>query len=153
MQKNIFVALLVFGLIISSLTGVLFILVRKKILPRNFSHFSYRPELLLYTSIHHIIRIGMLPLLLSFFSSSLFDAATFAWSFFFIYAFNLLPLPSGGGTIELSFTHIFDNALGNNLATALIWWRMFSHYSYVILGSAFLLGDLWKKIGSHEKET
>ena len=52
------------------------------------------------------------------------------------YGASVAPAPGGGGAIEFGFKHFFEPVLaGPVLASALIWWRFYTLYMYIILGA------------------
>jgi uncharacterized membrane protein YbhN (UPF0104 family) len=68
----------------------------------------------------------------------------FIWSFILIEGLSLLPIPSGGGSVEIAFVAALEPLLGTDITiTSLVWWRLASHYSYILIGGgAVLLGTL-----------
>jgi uncharacterized membrane protein YbhN (UPF0104 family) len=58
------------------------------------------------------------------------------WPLLLLYGGAVAPAPGGGGAIEVGFSlglrHVLDPA---TLAGALIWWRFYSFYIYLIAGA------------------
>jgi hypothetical protein len=62
------------------------------------------------------------------------------WPLVLLYGGALIPAPAGGGAMEFGFSAIMRDILPLDvMAAALIWWRFYSYYIYVLLG-AFAAG-------------
>ncbi|HYV96531.1 MAG TPA: lysylphosphatidylglycerol synthase transmembrane domain-containing protein [Gemmatimonadaceae bacterium] len=58
------------------------------------------------------------------------------WPLVLMYGASIAPAPGGGGAIEFGFMKAFDGVLDPPvLATALIWWRFYTLYLYIMLGA------------------
>ncbi len=53
-----------------------------------------------------------------------------------LYGGAMIPAPAGGGVMELGFKVLMQDVLpASHLGTALVWWRIYSYYVYVVLGA------------------
>ncbi|MBI4212120.1 MAG: flippase-like domain-containing protein [Deltaproteobacteria bacterium] len=122
------------------------IISRRKKLDCSIEDIFRNPRLLFLTIVHHVVRVGILPLIIAFFPNDMAPLSVAMWSFIFIYGLGIIPLPSGGGTVELSFLATFSGTLGaENVGLALLWWRMSSHYLYILLAPLFMLAAAFKR--------
>jgi uncharacterized membrane protein YbhN (UPF0104 family) len=117
---------------------------RYKKIDVDWRHFLVRFDLLGLTLAHHLIRLGFLPLIVSFLVPDAPLVRLFVWSFILIEGLSLLPIPSGGGSVEIAFIAALEPFLGAEITlTSLVWWRLVTHYSYILIGGgAVLLGTL-----------
>jgi uncharacterized protein (TIRG00374 family) len=57
------------------------------------------------------------------------------WPLGLLYGTALVPAPGGGGAVELAFRAALAPVIGANLfAAALLWWRFYTFYIYIVLG-------------------
>lgn len=100
-----------------------------------------------YSLVHHLIRLSVLPLCIFYVDSNGSVLSSCFVSFVLVYAFALIPLPSGGGTVELAFMSFYRPLLGEGMAAStLLWWRFASHYFYVVWGAFFLVAPWFKQL-------
>lgn len=67
------------------------------------------------------------------------------WPLLLLYAGSILPVPGGGGAVEAGFGAALQSTLSESeLAGSLLWWRWYTFYLGVALGSPILLGTLEK---------
>jgi len=92
-------------------------------------------------SVAHVSgRLMILPIVVSAYGAEADLTALVLWPLVLLYGGALIPAPAGGGAMEFGFTAIMDDLLpARVLAAALIWWRFYSYYVYVLLG-AFAAG-------------
>jgi hypothetical protein len=58
------------------------------------------------------------------------------WPLGFLYGAAVVPAPGGGGAVEMAFRAALGNAIPARLfAAALIWWRFYTFYIYILLGA------------------
>ncbi len=120
--------LLAIGLIIFLVGSI-----RKKKMIFNWKQLLMKPDIFLLASVHHVIRLGTLPVILCLISGEKPTPMIWVWSFILNYGVSLVPIPSGGGSMEITFMGIFTSMIGVSTAgTILIWWRLTTHYFYVI---------------------
>ena len=77
--------------------------------------------------------------------------------FFVLYTTALLPPPGGGGGVEVVFATLLGGVLPDAvLASALVWWRVYTFYLGAALGALVLLGPgvaaPWRSAGSEDRE-
>ena len=59
-------------------------------------------------------------------------------------ASTFIPLPGGTGMAELSFTAFFSSLMGPNIFWAMLFWRILTHYSFMIRGVIIIIYDYAK---------
>jgi hypothetical protein len=77
--------------------------------------------------------------------------------FFVLYTTALLPPPGGGGGVEVVFATLLGGVLPDAmLASALVWWRVYTFYLGAALGALVLLGPgvaaPWRSGASEDRE-
>jgi hypothetical protein len=91
--------------------------------------------------LHVSLRLAVLPIIALSMDPSLPLAKLVLWPLVFLYGGAVAPAPGGGGAVEygfkLAFTGVMSPAV---LGGALIWWRFYTFYLYVVLG-AFAAGN------------
>lgn len=140
--KGIFYSLLLL-LIMAISYGILFAgLKRAGKIVVDWRRFLMRFDLLVLTLVHHVIRLGFLPLIVAYLGADVSLLKVFIWSFILLEGLSLIPIPSGGGSVEIAFVAVLQPLLGAQIAvTSLIWWRVASHYAYIAGGGvAVFLG-------------
>jgi hypothetical protein len=104
---------------------------------------AHRPTLalsLLASILHIVLRVATLPLLIALADPSFeWTRQTLAplvlWPMALFYGSVVVPAPSGGGAVEGAFAFVLRDAIPSALfATALIWWRFYTYYLYMLLG-------------------
>ena len=92
-------------------------------------------------SIAHICgRLMTLPIIIHALGAEVPLTSLVLWPLVLLYGGALIPAPAGGGAMEFGFSHIMRDILPSDvMAAALIWWRFYSYYIYVLLG-AFAAG-------------
>lgn len=89
-----------------------------------------------FSMVHVALRLAVLPVLM--FASGVHAPLTplVVWPFLLLYGGALAPAPGGGGAVEFGFAlglrKVLDPA---ELAGALVWWRFYSFYLYLIAGA------------------
>lgn len=133
-----------FGLLIVLVIFVgLFI--RYKKLHRGWRHYLLRADLIILSLLHHLIRVGVLPLIVFLLTDRPVSILVLVWSFILSYGLPLLPLPSGGGAIEVTFMTALTPLIGEGLATeALVLWRMSMYYLYLVSSAVITAIGSWR---------
>ena len=93
-------------------------------------------------SIAHVsMRLCVLPALVLGAGASAPLAPLALWPLGLLYGAAVVPAPGGGGAVELAFHAALAGVIGMSLfAAALLWWRFYTFYLYIILG-AVVAGD------------
>lgn len=85
--------------------------------------------------LHVSLRLAVLPIIALAMDPSLPVSKLVLWPLVFLYGGAVAPAPGGGGAVEyafkLAFTDVMTPAV---LGGALVWWRFYTFYLYVILG-------------------
>jgi uncharacterized membrane protein YbhN (UPF0104 family) len=97
--------------------------------------------------VHVSAKLAVLPVLVWGIDRSADLAGMILWPLVFFYGASVAPAPGGGGAIELSFKHVFDGVFEPAvLATALIWWRFYTFYLYILLGGLAGGATVWRAL-------
>lgn len=93
-------------------------------------------------SVAHVsMRLCVLPALVLGAGASAPLAPLALWPLGFLYGAAVVPAPGGGGAVELAFRAALADVIGTSLfAAALLWWRFYTFYLYILLG-AIVAGD------------
>jgi uncharacterized protein (TIRG00374 family) len=85
--------------------------------------------------VHVAIRLTVLPALVLTSVASAPLAPLALWPLGFLYGAAVVPAPGGGGAVEVAFRAALGHAIPVQLfAAALIWWRFYTFYIYILLG-------------------
>ncbi len=89
-----------------------------------------------FASVVHVgMRLCVLPALVlgAGYDASLAPLAL--WPLGFLYGAAVVPAPGGGGAVELAFRAALGGQIPRRIfAAALLWWRFYTFYLYIILG-------------------
>ena len=86
--------------------------------------------------LHVSLRLAVLPIVALAMNPSLPLAKLVLWPLVFLYGGAVAPAPGGGGAVEFGFKFAFGGVMTPSvLGGALIWWRFYTFYLYVILGA------------------
>ncbi|CAN5830860.1 hypothetical protein BH11GEM1_BH11GEM1_33370 [soil metagenome] len=86
--------------------------------------------------VHVAIRLTVLPALVLTSVASVPVAPLALWPLGFLYGAAVVPAPGGGGAVEVAFRAALGHAIPVQLfAAALIWWRFYTFYIYILLGA------------------
>jgi uncharacterized membrane protein YbhN (UPF0104 family) len=90
--------------------------------------------------VHIAARLSLLPALALQAAPTGSMTELLAWPLVLLYASALVPLPSGGGTVEISFLLLLRGVLpAAQLAVLLFWWRFYSYFLLTLCGGLVLL--------------
>jgi glycosyltransferase 2 family protein len=88
--------------------------------------------------VHVAIRLAVLPALVLTSAPSAQIAPLALWPLGFLYGAAVVPVPGGGGAVELAFRAALgggDKIPAQLFAAALVWWRFYTFYIYILLGA------------------
>lgn len=86
--------------------------------------------------LHVVLRLCALPALILPLAPELPLAPLVLWPLVLFYGSVVTPVPGGGGAVELAFTTVLRGAIPPVLmGRALVWWRVYTFYGYVLLGA------------------
>jgi len=85
---------------------------------------------------HVALRLAVLPVLIYGADASAPLLPLIVWPLLLLYGGAVAPAPGGGGAVEFGFSMGLRNVLDPSvLAGALIWWRFYSFYLYLLAGA------------------
>jgi uncharacterized protein (TIRG00374 family) len=86
--------------------------------------------------IHVAMRLCVLPALVLGAGAHAPLAPLALWPLGLLYGAAVVPAPGGGGAVELAFRAALAGVIGPSLfAAALLWWRFYTFYIYIVLGA------------------
>jgi glycosyltransferase 2 family protein len=86
--------------------------------------------------VHVAIRLTVLPALVLTSAPAAPLAPLALWPLGFLYGAAVVPAPGGGGAVEMAFRAALGGSIPRSLfAAALIWWRFYTFYIYILLGA------------------
>ncbi len=107
----------------------------------SFRPYLWKWDLFCLSLFHHVVRLGLLPLIIFYYQREAPAPIIYFWSLVLAYGFSFVPIPSGGGTIEAAFMTALTPLLGSGVAAeSLLIWRFLGHYFYLLSGA---LVTLW----------
>jgi uncharacterized protein (TIRG00374 family) len=104
----------------------------------SVEHVNSKPAIAAFlASVVHVgIRLTVLPALVLTSVASAPLAPLALWPLGFLYGAAVVPAPGGGGAVEMAFRAALGGAIPVSLfAAALIWWRFYTFYIYILLGA------------------
>jgi glycosyltransferase 2 family protein len=86
--------------------------------------------------IHVAMRLCVLPALVLGAGVDAPLAPLALWPLGLLYGAAVVPAPGGGGAVELAFRAALADVIGpTHFAAALLWWRFYTFYIYIVLGA------------------
>jgi uncharacterized protein (TIRG00374 family) len=104
----------------------------------SVEHVNRRPAICAFlASVVHVgIRLSVLPALVLTSAPAAPLAPLALWPLGFLYGAAVVPVPGGGGAVEMAFrAALGDKIPGQLFAAALVWWRFYTFYIYILLGA------------------
>jgi Predicted integral membrane protein len=102
--------------------------------------YRYAAGAFVMSVVHVAMRLCVLPALVLGAGVKAPLAPLALWPLGLLYGAAIVPAPGGGGAVELAFRAALARVIGPSLfAAALLWWRFYTFYIYIILG-AFVAG-------------
>ncbi len=86
--------------------------------------------------VHVGIRLTVLPALVLTSVKGVALAPLALWPLGFLYGAAVVPVPGGGGAVEMAFQAALGKSIPPQLlGAALLWWRFYTFYIYILLGA------------------
>jgi uncharacterized protein (TIRG00374 family) len=104
----------------------------------SVEHVNAKPAIAsFFASVVHVgVRLTVLPALVLTSVPSAPLAPLALWPLGFLYGAAVVPVPGGGGAVEMAFQAALGGAIPITLfAAALVWWRFYTFYIYIVLGA------------------
>ncbi|OYV64338.1 MAG: hypothetical protein B7Z72_13370 [Gemmatimonadetes bacterium 21-71-4] len=90
----------------------------------------------LMSCLHVATRLFMLPALVLTSMPHVPFAPLALWPLGLLYGASVVPAPGGGGAVELGFRAALGHVIpGGLFVAALVWWRFYTFYLYIVLGA------------------
>jgi uncharacterized protein (TIRG00374 family) len=101
--------------------------------------------------VHVGLRLAVLPIIALALDPTLPLSSLVLWPLVFLYGGAIAPAPGGGGAVEFGFGAAFQNMMSPAvLGGALLWWRFYTFYLYVLLGGLSVGGTVIKALRSQQ---
>jgi uncharacterized protein (TIRG00374 family) len=101
----------------------------------------------LMSVIHVAMRLCVLPALVLGSGADAPLAPLALWPLGLLYGAAVVPAPGGGGAVELAFRAALGGVIGPTLfAAALLWWRFYTFYIYILMGAIVAGGTAIKAV-------
>jgi uncharacterized protein (TIRG00374 family) len=102
----------------------------------------------LFASIVHVaVRLTVLPALVLPAAPGVAIAPLALWSFSFVYGSVVVPVPGGGGAVEVAFRATLGDTIPPSIfGAALLWWRFYTFYVYILLGALIAGGAVMRAL-------
>jgi glycosyltransferase 2 family protein len=102
---------------------------------------------LLASIVHVAVRLTVLPALVLTTTPGVAFAPLALWSFSFLYGAVVIPVPGGGGAVEVAFRAAFGGTIPPSIfGAALLWWRFYTFYIYILLGALVAGGAVMRAL-------
>jgi uncharacterized membrane protein YbhN (UPF0104 family) len=102
---------------------------------------------LLASVVHVAIRLAVLPVLVLTTVPGLPLAPLALWPFSFMYGAVVVPVPGGGGAVEVAFRATLGDIIPASIfGAALLWWRFYTFYIYILLGALVAGGAVMRAL-------
>jgi uncharacterized protein (TIRG00374 family) len=97
--------------------------------------------------VHVAVRLTVLPAIVLMTAPGVAFAPLALWSFSFIYGAAVVPAPGGGGVVEVAFHAALDDTIPPSIfGAALLWWRFYTFYLYILLGALVAGGSVMRAL-------
>jgi uncharacterized protein (TIRG00374 family) len=114
---------------------------------------GYAALSLLSSVIHVGLRLAILPVIVWALRPDVELAPLVMWPLAIFYGGVVFPAPGGGGLMEVAFKLSLGNTIPPTIfGAALIWWRFYSFYLYVILGALATGQTVMRALRNGKKE-
>ena len=111
--------------------------------------YGYAGGALLASVAHVALRLAVLPVIVYAFGRGVPLAPLILWPIALTYGGVLAPVPAGGGAIEFAFKATLGGAIPAPVfGAALVWWRFYTFYIFIILGALAAGGTVLRALRS-----
>lgn len=91
---------------------------------------------LVFSILHVLLRLTILPAIVLSLDPAVPLSPLVLWPLALIYGFAVAPVPGGGGVVEVMFRVGLGSVIpAIYFGSALIWWRVYTFYVYIVLGA------------------
>jgi uncharacterized membrane protein YbhN (UPF0104 family) len=91
---------------------------------------------LLFSVAHVLLRLTILPVIVLSLVPDVPLSPLVLWPLVFLYGGAVAPAPGGGGVVEIAFRATLHDVIPDvAFASALVWWRFYTFYLYILLGA------------------
>ena len=108
---------------------------------------------LVFSIAHVLLRLTILPTIVLSFAPDADLSPLVLWPLVFLYGGAVAPAPGGGGVIEIAFRAALGGDIPDaHFASALIWWRFYTFYLYIVLGALGAGGTVLRALREDSEE-
>lgn len=102
---------------------------------------------LIASIVHVAVRLIVLPALVLTTVPDVPFAPLALWSFSILYGAVVVPVPGGGGAVEVAFRATLGDTIPPSIfGAALLWWRFYTFYLYILLGALVAGGTVMRAL-------
>ena len=102
---------------------------------------------LLASIVHVAVRLTVLPALVLATVPGVAFAPLALWSFSILYGAVVVPVPGGAGAVEMAFRATLGDVIPPSIfGAALLWWRFYTFYLYILLGALVAGGAVMRAL-------
>jgi uncharacterized membrane protein YbhN (UPF0104 family) len=102
---------------------------------------------LLASIVHVAVRLTILPALVLAAAPGVALAPLALWSFSLFYGAVVVPVPGGAGAVEMAFRAALGDVIPPPMfGAALLWWRFYTFYVYILLGALVAGGAVMRAL-------
>jgi uncharacterized membrane protein YbhN (UPF0104 family) len=102
---------------------------------------------LLASVVHVAVRLAVLPALVLPAAPNLPLAPIALWPFSLMYGAVVVPVPGAGGAVEVAFRAALGDVIPPSIfGAALLWWRFYTFYIYILLGALVAGGTVMRAL-------
>lgn len=104
------------------------------------------------TSLVHVgLRLTVLPIIALALDPGLSLSNLVLWPLVFLYGGAIAPAPGGGGAVEFAFRYAYSGVMAPAvLGGALLWWRFYTFYLYILFGGISVGRTVLKALRTHQ---
>ena len=108
---------------------------------------------LLFSVAHVLLRLTILPVIVLSLAPDVPLSPLVLWPLVFLYGGAVAPAPGGGGVVEIAFRATLHDVIPDvAFASALIWWRFYTFYLYILLGALAAGGTVLRALREDSTE-
>ncbi|HEY0970544.1 MAG TPA: lysylphosphatidylglycerol synthase transmembrane domain-containing protein [Gemmatimonadales bacterium] len=108
---------------------------------------------LAFSILHVLLRLTILPAIVLSLDATVELTPLVLWPLALLYGSAVAPAPGGGGVVEIAFRAALDDVIpAIYFGSALIWWRFYTFYLYILLGALAAGGTVLRALRENSAE-
>jgi hypothetical protein len=103
--------------------------------------------------VHVLLRLAILPVIVLALAPGVALSPLVLWPLVFLYGGAVAPAPGGGGVVEIAFRATLHDVIpATAFGSALIWWRFYTFYLYILFGALVAGGTVLRALRDDTEE-